>query len=176
MEQIYEPITKPSVAAAPLEKTNLNRAIVTPEKPSYQSVAHFFVQPRKSPDKSPAKKDQGRKNRPKWIPDHIGDNFDTDPYAYQTEEDLMPGGQPHGETLGDIWELTHKWLRKNGMMLWMDTFLLYLDEEGEQDRVGPDLMIVPGTSKTRKLSSYNVQTNPTPLCCFEIVSPSSVDI
>ncbi len=31
-------------------------------------------------------------DRPGWIPAHITHDWDPDPYAYQTEEELMPGG------------------------------------------------------------------------------------
>ncbi len=40
--------------------------------------------------------------RPAWIPSHITENWDTDPFVYQTEEELMPAGGLHGQLLSYI--------------------------------------------------------------------------
>src|SRR5436190_16289332 len=35
--------------------------------------------------------------RPAWVPDYVGDDYDRDPYAYQTRRELMPEGADHNE-------------------------------------------------------------------------------
>ena len=112
-------------------------------------------------------------DRPKWIPDHILDDWDTDVYAYQTEEDLMPAGGPHGEVLGDIWGIIKERLRKRNLILLMDTFMLFRDEDNIKNRNAPDLIVVPYQEGDETPSSYDLETDPTPLCAFEVVSPSS---
>ncbi|MEM7533430.1 MAG: Uma2 family endonuclease [Chloroflexota bacterium] len=114
-----------------------------------------------------------KQKRPKWIPAHITENWDTDPYAYQTEEELMAAGGLHGELLGDIWELTSKLLRKRDLMLLMDIFMLFEEGIDSQDRNAPDLLVVPCKPEDTAPSSYNLATDPTPVCAFEVVSPSS---
>ncbi len=43
--------------------------------------------------------DRPEVDRPAWIPPQITENWDSNPYAYQTEEELMPAGGLHGELL-----------------------------------------------------------------------------
>ena len=42
--------------------------------------------------------------RPAWIPPEIGSDWDPNPYAYQTEEELMPAGGLHGKILAYVLE------------------------------------------------------------------------
>ena len=37
-----------------------------------------------------------RHDRPGWIPEWVGDDWDPHPYAYQNDEELMPAGHAHG--------------------------------------------------------------------------------
>ena len=64
-------------------------------------------------------------DRPGWIPPEIADGWDTNPYAYQTEEELMPGGGLHGHILFSITRLLRGPLKARGLMLVLDT--LYAD-------------------------------------------------
>ena len=41
-------------------------------------------------------------DRPGWIPPEITDGWNPNPYAYQTEAELMPGGGLHGNILFSI--------------------------------------------------------------------------
>ncbi len=41
-------------------------------------------------------------DRPAWIPPEITPDWDTNPYAYQTEEELRPAGGYHGQRLAYI--------------------------------------------------------------------------
>jgi hypothetical protein len=40
-------------------------------------------------------------DRPGWIPSDLAQEWDPDPYAYQTEEELMPAGGLHGHMRND---------------------------------------------------------------------------
>jgi hypothetical protein len=44
-------------------------------------------------------------DRPGWIPPHITNNWDTDPFVYQTEEELMPASGLHGQLLTYVTEM-----------------------------------------------------------------------
>ena len=110
-------------------------------------------------------------DRPGWIPPHILYDWDTDPYAYQTEEELMPAGGPHGEFLTYIPEVLRDFYRRKGMRFLVDTFLLYLDRQGKKQRVGPDFTLIPFRSPAP--SSYDLGTEPLPRAVVEITSPKS---
>ncbi|MEM7534447.1 MAG: Uma2 family endonuclease [Chloroflexota bacterium] len=111
------------------------------------------------------------KERPAWIPDHIVANWDPSPYAYQTEEDLMPGGGVHGDGMVEIGRMIKDPLREQGCFVLFDVFMMYRNEKGVRDRVAPDLLVVPIGEAQDLPSSYDSETQPTPLCAFEIVSP-----
>lgn len=44
-------------------------------------------------------------DRPGWIPAEITHDWDTNPYAYQTEEELMAAGGLHGQLPAHIVEI-----------------------------------------------------------------------
>jgi|GEM_PF-1041512 len=160
MDQVLEPI--------------IDIPVIKPSLPMGSELES--VQPKKSKRQSAKQKTAPKPtiiDRPKWIPDHILENWDPDPYAYQTEEDLMPAGGPHGATLGDVWGRTNENLRAKELMLLMDVFMLYRDDDNRRNRAAPDLLIVPSPEGAALPSAYDLETDPTPICAFEVVSPSS---
>ncbi|MCP4702303.1 MAG: hypothetical protein GY862_36405 [Gammaproteobacteria bacterium] len=110
-------------------------------------------------------------DRPAWIPEEIMCDWDTSPYAYQTEEELMPAGGLHGEILTYLAELLRTPLRARGLKLLFDIFILYRNAQGIKDRIGPDFLLMPLTSPTP--TSYDLDICPPPLCVIEVVSPKS---
>ena len=108
--------------------------------------------------------------RPGWIPDDITHDWDESPYAYQTEEELMPGGGPHGKMLSHIVQVLEPVLESERLMLMVDCFMLYRDEGGTKQRIGPDLLLMPLGSLP---SAYDLDVEPTPSCIIEVVSPDS---
>ena len=86
-------------------------------------------------------------DRPGWIPSHIINNWDDYPYAYQTEEELMPAGGLHGQILSCIMESLRYYLNSQGLMFLMDIFVLYRDNQGIKQRFSPDLILLPFRSK-----------------------------
>lgn len=111
------------------------------------------------------------RDRPGWIPPDIIANWDLDPYAYQTEEELMPAGGPHGQLLTYLVEVLRWPLKQRQWMLLADTFMLYRDAQGIRRRVAPDLLLMP--SRPTPPSSYDLEVEPPPPCVMEITSPSS---
>jgi Uma2 family endonuclease len=111
------------------------------------------------------------KARPGWIPPHILHGWDPDPYAYQTEEEMMPAGGPHGEMLAYLAENLKDFLKIRGMRSLPDTFMLYFDKEGTEQRIGPDLLIMPFRSPAPP--SYDATKEPPPYAVAEITSPKS---
>jgi Uma2 family endonuclease len=111
------------------------------------------------------------KARPGWIPPHILHGWDPDTYAYQTEEEMMPAGGPHGEMLAYLAENLKDFLKNRGMRSLPDTFMLYSDREDTEQRIGPDILIIPFCSPAP--SSYDTQTEPPPFAAAEITSPKS---
>lgn len=112
-------------------------------------------------------------DRPGWIPSEIIKNWNTDPYAYQTEEELMPQGGPHGQLLSYLSELLRSYLASKNLMLLIDSFMLYRDQKGIKQRIGPDLLFMPYQKPTP--SSYDLDIQPPPECIIEITSPDSHD-
>lgn len=109
-------------------------------------------------------------DRPGWVPAGIK-KWDSDPYAYQTEEELMPAGGLHGQLLGYIMELLRHVLLKRDLMLLLDTFLLYRDANGVKQRIAPDLMVIRRRSRPPK--AYDLDHAPPPLAVLEVTSPKS---
>ncbi len=110
-------------------------------------------------------------DRPGWIPHDITHDWDTNPYAYQTEEELMPAGGTHGRILNYIVEILRIPLKSKELMLLMDTFMLYRNSEGVRKRIAPDLLLMPFRSS--EPSSYDLDKESPPLAVFEITSPKS---
>ena len=80
-------------------------------------------------------------DRPGWIPAHIESDWDPDPYAYIIEEEHMPQGQLHHLLICLLAEVLLPHLRSQRISLWMDLFLLYRDDNGQRQRIAPDLML-----------------------------------
>ena len=110
-------------------------------------------------------------DRPGWIPPEITQDWDPNPYAYQTEEEQMPGGGPHGRQLAHIVTQVEHILEARDLMLLVDTFMLYRDENNVKQRLAPDLMLVPYQDPPP--SALDLDTAPVPRCAFEITSPDS---
>ncbi len=110
-------------------------------------------------------------DRPAWIPDHIRENWDPDPYAYQTEEELMPAGGPHGVFMSYVGELLRSHLKPKGLMLLFDVFLLFRNKKGIKDRKSPDLLLTE--YRDPALNAYDLDKQPVPEFVGEITSPSS---
>ena len=110
-------------------------------------------------------------DRPGWIPPEIKDDWDTNPYAYQTEEELMPAGGLHGRLLAYILEILRNFIEAQGLMLLADTFMLYRDSKGTKRRISPDLLLMP--FRFPPPSAYDLEIEPPPLCVAEITSPKS---
>jgi Uma2 family endonuclease len=112
-------------------------------------------------------------DRPGWIPPEITQNWDTSPYAYQTEEELMSQGGPHGQLSGYLSELLRSYLEKKKLMLLFDSFMLYRDQYNIKQRVGPDLLLMPLQKPAP--TSYDLDVVPSPSLLVEITSPESHD-
>ncbi len=110
-------------------------------------------------------------DRPGWIPPHILYNWDPDPYAYQTEKEMMPGGGPHGQVRHHTLGITRSFLKDRGLMLLTDVFLLYRNGWRVKQRVGVDLLLMPFRSETPY--AYDLDTELLPLLVGEITSPES---
>jgi Uma2 family endonuclease len=110
-------------------------------------------------------------DRPGWIPFDLAQEWDPDPYAYQTEEELMPAGGLHGHILTYMMELLRHILETRGLMLLVDTFMLYRDEDGVKQRISPDFLLMP--FRFPPPSSYDLDVEPPPPLVVEITSPKS---
>lgn len=110
-------------------------------------------------------------DRPGWIPEDIGEDWDPDPYAYQTEEELMPAGGPHGQLLAYILEMVRHILAARGLIFLLDTFMLYRDTRGIKRRIAPDLLLMPYRSPVP--AAYDLDVETPPLLVVEVTSPKS---
>jgi Uma2 family endonuclease len=116
-----------------------------------------------------------RRNRPGWVPEWVGDDWDSHPYAYQTDEELMPAGRFHNLYLQMLAEMLHPLLERLGLILVIDVFVFYRDWERRKQRVAPDALIAPAIEldDKQKVGSYDLDVEPLPLCTIEITSPNS---
>ncbi|MDM8552975.1 Uma2 family endonuclease [Desulfobacterales bacterium HSG2] len=112
-----------------------------------------------------------RADRPGWIPADIIYDWDTCPYAYQTEEKLMPAGGLHGQLLAYIMEILRIPLENRERMFLMDTFMLYRNRKGIKHRIAPDLLLMP--FRFPPPSAYDLDREPPPLAVVEVTSPKS---
>ncbi len=103
-----------------------------------------------------------RLKRPAWIPPEITENWDPSPYAYQTEEELVPAGGLHGELLFYIVDALKTHLEQKGFRFLIDVFMLYRDKHAKKRRVAPDLLLMPFSEPLP--SSYDLDIKPPPLC------------
>jgi Uma2 family endonuclease len=128
-----------------------------------------------TPSKS-RKYDIFRKDRPGWIPESVGDDWDLNPYAYQTEEQLMPAGRFHGLYLQTLGELFNPLIERAELYLLFDVFIFYRDWEGRKQRIAPDALIAPAFTEIddeQAARSYDLDVEPLPLCVIELTSPES---
>ncbi|MFL5802498.1 MAG: Uma2 family endonuclease [Roseiflexaceae bacterium] len=122
------------------------------------------------------KYDLFRRDRPGWIPEWVGDDWDPNPYAYQTDEELMPAGRFHNMYLQILAEMLSPLLERLKLILAIDVFLFYRDWEGRKQRVAPDALIAAAMDldDQQKGGSYNLDDEPLPRCVIEVTSPKSV--
>jgi Uma2 family endonuclease len=83
----------------------------------------------------------------------------------------MPAGGLHGQILAYLMELLRYFLDQQGLMLLLDTFLLYRDESHTKQRVAPDLLLMP--FRFPPPAAYDLDTELPPLLVVEVTSPNS---
>ncbi len=110
----------------------------------------------------------GASDRPGWIPPEITHDWDTDPYAYQTEEELMPGGALHGNLWSHFGQTPKYFLKKKGLMLLLDSFMLFRDSKGVKQRIASDMMLIPFCSSTPYF--HDLDLEPPPSAVIDITS------
>lgn len=116
-----------------------------------------------------------RHDRPGWIPEWVGDDWDPHPYAYQNDEELMPAGHAHGLYIQMLAEMLKPLLERLGMRLFIDVFIFYRDWEGRKQRIAPDALLAPRVEQApdESLHKYDLDQEPVPLCAIEVISPGS---
>lgn len=117
-------------------------------------------------------------DRPGWIPDWVGDDWDTSILAYQTEEESMPASPIHNDYLYTIADMLYPHLLRLKLCLLLDAFLGYRDEEGIKQRIAPDGNIIPCESLDflkQLQGGYDLDDYPVPPCLIEVVSPDSFE-
>ncbi len=119
-------------------------------------------------------------DRPEWIPDDVGDDWNPSLLAYQTEEESMPAGPVHNDYLHTIAEMLRPHLARLGLLLLIDVFLGYRKVNGAKNRIAPDGIIIPcapsNVLTTLELKGgYDLDHYPVPPCLIEVISPSSFE-
>ena len=116
-----------------------------------------------------------RCDRPGWIPADVGDDWDPDPYAYQTEEEQMPAGRYQSLYIKLFAQMLDVYLERLGLVLLFDLFIFYRDKQGIKQRTAPDIVIARYVelSEEQMNRSYDLEVEPVPLCVMEITSAKS---
>lgn len=109
--------------------------------------------------------------RPAWIPDDITEDWDTDPYAYQTEAEQMPKGHAHATLVFQISGMLGHIIEKRDLMFLGDSFALYRDPNGIKQRVAPDLLVISYQAEVPYF--YDMDVTPPPLMVIEVTSPDN---
>ena len=111
-------------------------------------------------------------DRPGWIPAHIKDDWDTDPYAYMTFDEFPPGSSFHNDLMY-YWfiDVLKLFLQQREQKLLPDVLMLYQDENGVKQRIAPDLNLV--SLSNGLVEYYDLDQHPPPRFIIEIVSPDS---
>lgn len=119
--------------------------------------------------------DRFHPDRPGWIPETVGENWDRHPYAHQTREERMPAGHLHGLYLQTLLAMLKPVLDRLGLRLYIDVFVFYRDWEGRKQRIAPDAVIAPALPVVtdESLQKYDLDDEPIPLCVIEVISHSS---
>ena len=110
-------------------------------------------------------------DRPAWIPNHITDNWDTCPLAYQTEEEYMAQGGLHGKVLIHIASILSYFLKQRNFMFLVDVFMLYRNKHGKRKRIAPDVLLME--YRDMPPTAYDLDIEPLPKFVAEVTSPSS---
>lgn len=135
--------------------------VITPTARMYTPISH-----------SPRRDD-----RPGWIPPDVGDDWDPNPYAYQTEEELMPAGIRQDFFIDHLRSLMALLVKRNGYFFASDVFILYRDAGGKRQRFASDGLIAPQHGDMdnwhQLINSYNLEEEPLPACVFEVTSEDS---
>jgi len=115
--------------------------------------------------------------RPAWVPDYVGDDYNRDPYAYQTRRELMPEGADHYEVASDqLGSALRPYVAARGWYLMGDTYILYAPPARfRKHRIAPDLFISrqPILPPSREYALYDVEEPP--LAVFEVSSAGTLD-
>jgi hypothetical protein len=114
-----------------------------------------------------------RADRPGWIPEDVEREWNSNPYAYQTRGQLMPGGRFYGLYLQQFAELLHPVLEQSGLMLFTDIYIFYRDWEHRKQRIATSALIAPFDSSLNDehaAYSYDLDIEPMPLCAIELTS------
>lgn len=115
--------------------------------------------------------------RPAWVPDYVGDDYDRDPYAYQTRRELMPEGADHNEVTSDqIGSALRPYVAARGWYLMGDTFIVYAPPARfRKHRIAPDLFISrqPILPPNREYAIYDLEEPP--MAVFDVTSVGSLD-
>ncbi len=115
-------------------------------------------------------------DRPGWIPDCITENWDTDPYAYQTEEELMPQGGPHDSIIDKTRRLIRPVLNSIGKMAMHDVFVIFRDKHGvlQRNAKAADLMVVEHEEPPP--TAWYLDQRPAPVVTMEVPSEPDEDV
>jgi Uma2 family endonuclease len=115
--------------------------------------------------------------RPAWVPEYVGDDYDRDPYAYQTRQELMPEGANHNEVASDqIGSALRPYVAARGWYLMGDTFIVYAPPARfRKHRIAPDLFISrqPILPPHREYAMYDLEEPP--IAVFEVTAPGSAE-
>ncbi len=117
-----------------------------------------------------------RTDRPGWVPAEVGDDWDPDPHAYQSEEELMRASITHNIYLYTTALALMPHIEQLGLLLCIDAFMLYRDAHNVRQRIAPDITIVPADQHTQhqgNQETYDLDICPPPVCIIEVITPTS---
>ena len=136
-------------------------------------MATIAEPPAKAPKTAPSRP---AFDRPGWIPAHITENWDTDPNAYQTEEELMPQGGAHAVIIRQVQDVIEPYVKRLNMMSLSDVFVIFRDENGvlQRNHKAADVMVVPYKDPAPK--AWYIDKYGPPLLTMEVLSDEDEEV
>ena len=136
-------------------------------------MATIAEPPAKAPKTAPSRP---AFDRPGWIPAHITENWDPDPYAYQTEEELMAQGGSHAVVIRIVQDVIEPYVKRLNMMSLSDVFVIFRDENGvlQRNHKAADVMVVPYEDPASR--AWYIDKQGPPLITMEVLSDEDEEV
>jgi Uma2 family endonuclease len=127
-----------------------------------------------TPEERAALRERIMQQRPEWVPDEVGDDYNRDTYAYQTERERMPEGPDHTLLMAALIQMLQGYVESAGWYITGDVYIEYFDPYTlRRKRIAPDIMVSRKAIEPPHRSYITFDMLEPPLAVFELTSPDT---